>query len=106
MSRPSSHDDLTDWQRQGHLVALIASDYITRYPSIGQHLLAAVAEADRLSLLREDDGTIRIPLTAGELDAKLRSDQRSWDWAKNEGLDPIDWDALDAGGSVSLVVTQ
>lgn len=123
MSRPESHDDLTDWQRQGHLVAQIPSEFLTRHPALGAHLLAAVAEADRLGLVREEDGSIRIPLTDDELDAKVRSEQRSWDynaerweksmqgdaeacpsylrysvdqWARSEGRDAVDWDALDA----------
>lgn len=123
MSRPESHDDLSDWQRQGHLVALIPSDHITRHPALGQHLLAAIAEADRLGLVREEDGSIRIPFTTEELDAKVAGEQRSWDynheryeksiagdveacptymrnsvdmWAVAEGRDPVDWAALDA----------
>lgn len=123
MSRPDSHDDLIDWQRQGHLVAQIPSEHLTRHPSLGAHLLAAVAEADRLGLVREDDGSIRIPLTDDELDAKVKSEQRSWDynaerweksiqgdpeacptymrstldaWAKADGRDLVDWAALDA----------
>ena len=124
MARPETHDDLYDHQRQGHLVAIIPSEFITRYPSLGHHLLAAIAEADHLGLIRDDDGAIRIAQTDGELDAKLDSAQRSWDysaerweksmagdpaacpsymrttldmWAKAEGRDLVDWSALDAG---------
>lgn len=123
MARPETHADLSEWQRQGHLLATIPSDFITRHPSLGQHLLAAIAEADRLGLPRTSDGEIRIPKTDDELDVALRSEQRSWDynaerwaaatngdpdacipalrysvdaWAKAEGRDAVDWDALDA----------
>ncbi|MDR7253753.1 hypothetical protein J2X46_002743 [Nocardioides sp. BE266] len=113
---------MSDWQRQGHLVAQIPSEHLTRHPALGAHLLAAVAEADRLGLIREADGSIRIPLTDDELDVKVKSEQRSWDWnaerweksmagdtevcptwarsgvdawAKAEGRDLVDWSALD-----------
>lgn len=118
-TRPTSHDDLPDYQRQGHLVAQIPADHITRYPSLGQHLLAALAEADHLQLVRTPDGAIRIPRTTEELDASLAGAQKNWDtsarwyedarmdpaavevwkrssvdhWAKAEGRDPIVWDA-------------
>lgn len=122
MSRPESHDDLSDWQRQGHLVAQIPSEHLTRHPALGAHLLAAVAEADRIGLIREEDGSIRIPLTDEELDAKVKVEQRSWDysaerweksmagdaqacpsymrssvdsWANSEGRDLVDWSDLD-----------
>ena len=121
MTRPTTHDDLPDYRRQGHLVAHIPSDYVTRWPSLGQHLLAALAEADRLGLTRAGDGRIEIPLTDKELDDALKSAQRSWDtsaewyatardggevetwkrnsidnWARQEGRDPIDWDAFES----------
>lgn len=121
MSRPSTHDDLPDYTRQGHLVAHVPSDYITRYPSLGQHLLAALAEADTLGLVRTPEGRIEIPRTDEELDQSLEQAQRSWDynlrryegvlagdakacpdymrstvdaWAKDEDRDPIDWTAV------------
>ncbi|MEO5317634.1 hypothetical protein PV761_03435 [Arthrobacter sp. CC3] len=81
MTRPTSPADLEDYQTRGHRVATIPSDYITRYPSLGQHLLAALAEAGRLGLAIED-GEIVIPLTETELDNKLQSAQRSWDAGK------------------------
>lgn len=120
MSRPEGYDDLPDYQREGHLIARIPSDHITRYPSLGMHLLAAIAEADRLGLVINDD-RIEVPPTDEELDAALAQQQRSWDtahewyaaavngdevetwkrntvnnWARKEGRDPIDWDAYDA----------
>lgn len=118
MSRPTTHDDLEDYVRKGHVVASIPSTYITRYPSLGQHLLAALAEADRLGLTVTTDGDIVIDLTTDELDTQLKSAQRSWDydeasyrkavagepieqwrrsgvdrWARTEGMDPVAWDA-------------
>lgn len=81
MARPSNPSDLDKWQLRGHVIATIPSDHITKYPSLGQHLLAALAEADRLGLDRDGDDIV-IPLTEAELDAKVKSAQRSWDYDK------------------------
>jgi hypothetical protein len=81
MTRPVNTEDLPDYERKGHLVARIESSYITRHPSLGQHLLAALAEADHLGLV-VDDGEIIIPLTEAELDRKVKSAQDSWDFGK------------------------
>ena len=81
MSRPESPEDLEEYYRRGHEVATIPSDYITRFPSLGMHLLAALAEAERLGL-QVENGAITIPLTQEELDAKIKSAQRSWDTGK------------------------
>jgi hypothetical protein len=78
MSRPTTHADLPDYARKGHVVATIPATYITRYPSLGQHLLAALAEAERLGLTIEDDDIV-IQKTDDELDAALKSAQNSWD---------------------------
>jgi len=118
MSRPESVEDLTDWQRKGHHLATITAGSITRHPSLGQHLLAALAEADRLGLQVENDEIV-IPLNEEELEKALRSAQRSWDynqtayteavadpssaegwrrsginsWASEEGLPTVEWPA-------------
>ena len=111
MARPENHEDLDDWTRKGHIVATVHSEHLTRFPSLGMRLLAALAEAERLGLTLQD-GEITIPPTAEELDKKLETHQRSWDynlarwqrlvageelkdwehtaaidWAKTEGLD-------------------
>lgn len=116
-TRPTSYDDLTDWQKQGHQVAAVTPEFVVRYPSLGQHLLAALAEAEHLGMTVVD-GVITIELTDDELQRKLKAEQRSWDttrdwyhaavadpsaidswkhssinaWATREGLDPIAWD--------------
>ena len=46
------------------------------------HLLAALAEAERLGLQVGDGGEIKIALTDEELDNKVKSAQRSWDAGK------------------------
>lgn len=81
MTRPASPEDLEEYYRRGHSVATIPADYITRYPSLGMHLLAALAEAERLGL-QVENGEITIPLTEEELDHKVKSAQRSWDTGK------------------------
>lgn len=78
MSRPTTHADLPDHVRKGHVVATIPATFITRYPSLGQHLLAALAEAERIGLTIDEDDIV-IPKTDGELDAALKSAQHSWD---------------------------
>ena len=82
MTRPSSPADLKDYETKGHTVARIESAHITRHPSLGQHLLSALAEADRLGLVI-DDGEILIPLTEEEPDRKVKSAQDSWDFGKD-----------------------
>ena len=83
MSRPATHDDLDTYARKGHVVATIPSTFITTYPSLGQHLLAALAEAQRLGLTIVEDA-ITIPLTADELDTRLSNAQNSWDYQQGK----------------------
>lgn len=78
MARPSMHEDLEDYQRQGHLVASIPTDYITRFPTLGVHLLNALIEAELLGL-EVDGGQIRLDRTTEELDEALAAAQRNWD---------------------------
>ena len=44
MTRPATYDDLPKHRTEGHLVADIPVARITAYPSLGMHLLAAIAE--------------------------------------------------------------
>ena len=117
MSRPETHADLPQYERGGHQVATVTADYVVKYPSLGHHLLAALAEAERLGMSIED-GVISIPKTTDELDAALAQRQRMWDnsaeryakaaadpesvpesywrgdvdrFAAAEGLEPINW---------------
>jgi hypothetical protein len=89
ITRPTSYDNLADYQREGHLVAQITAEYAVRFPSLGQHLLAALAEAKHLGL-EVEDGTIRIARTTDELDASLASEQRSWDHIRDYYLKAVD----------------
>jgi len=82
MTRPETIDDLTPYERQGHDVATITPANITRHPALGQHLLAALAEAERLGLEIVED-TIRIPLTDDEQAARVATAQRNWDTGKS-----------------------
>lgn len=117
-TRPKTIEDLTEWDRRGHHVATVTANQIVNYPSLGQHLLAALAEAERLGF-DVKDGEIVIPLTAEELEKKLEQKQRAWDndqadyrkalageptyawrrntidaWAKGEALEPVNWDEV------------
>ena len=78
MARPTTHDDLPDYIREGHRVAHVEAAFVVAYPSLGQHLLAALAEAERLGLTVEA-GTITLPKTTEELDEALANAQRTWD---------------------------
>lgn len=118
MARPTTHDDLPDYLRAQHSVAHIEAEYVVKYPSLGQHLLAALAEAERLGLTVEA-GAITLPKTDEELDNALTQAQRSWDvsaeryekavvdpesvevgiwrkitndWARENGLPEVEWD--------------
>jgi len=81
MSRPTTYDDLPDYARQGHLVATIAAEFVVKYPSLGQHLLSALAEAERLGMTVQG-GEIRLERTTEELDEALANHQRIWDNAE------------------------
>jgi hypothetical protein len=79
MTRPTSHADLTEYALKGHVVATIPATFITRFPSLGQHLLAALAEAQRLGLTIDGDDIV-IDKTEAELDSAVKSAQTSWDY--------------------------
>lgn len=95
MSRPETIDDIDDYARAGHVVATIPPDHITAFPSLGQHLLAALAEAERLGLARVGNDIV-IPLTDDELAEKLSNAQRHWDYQRESyemwiaGTIPVD----------------
>lgn len=82
MSMPQTIEELSEWQKKGHTVATIPADYITKYPSLGMHLLAALAEAEHLGLTITD-GEIIIPLNDDEIATKIKSAQDSWTYGKN-----------------------
>lgn len=77
MSRPTTHDDLDDYQRQGHTIFNWYSD-LGKYPTVEQHVVKAKIEAARLG---HDVTTteIRVPLTTKELDEKVRDIQDRYD---------------------------
>lgn len=81
MSRPTTHADLPDYVRKGHVVATIPATYITRFPSVGMHLLAALEEAERLGLQIDGDDIV-VPKSRDELDSELRNAQTLWDTHK------------------------
>jgi hypothetical protein len=79
MTRPSSHNDLSNYDRKGLTIANIyGGDAMLEHPTIGQHLTAALVEAQRLGLSIKG-GDIMTVLTAEELDAKLATAQADWD---------------------------
>jgi len=119
-TRPKSVADLTEWDLRGRTIATIDSQHLVKFPSLGLHLLAALAEAERLGLTVKD-GEIVDPLTDEEIGAKVIAKQKSWDYdraayekarggepveswrryqvdnfAAAEGLAPIDWPEVSA----------
>lgn len=79
MTRPSSHNDLSNYERKGSTIACIYSgDSLVEHPTVAQHLTAALAEAQRLGLSIKGGDIMTIP-TAEELDAKLAKAQSDWD---------------------------
>jgi len=79
VTRPSSHDDLSNYDRKGSTIASIyGGDAMLEHPTVGQHLTAALAEAQRLGLSIKG-GDIATILTEEELDAKLLKAQADWD---------------------------
>lgn len=89
VTRPKSVEDLSDWESRGHSVFTIDATYCIRYPSLGQHLLAALAEAERLGMT-VTDGLVEMPKTTDELDQILAGKQRNWDNDKNAYLKALD----------------
>ena len=78
MARPESFDDLPKYARQGHLVCTVPKDYLTAFPEVGGHLLAALMAADKAGMERDGDDVV-IPLTESERAQKLDEHQRMWD---------------------------
>jgi len=79
MTRPSSHEDLSNYDRKGSTLAIIYSgDAALEHPTVTQHLMAALAEAQRLGLGIKGGEIATIP-TEAELDKKLATAQSDWD---------------------------
>lgn len=81
MSRPAVAADIDAYYLKGHTVAVIHSENLIRYPSLGKHLLASLAEAAHLGL-EVGEGEIIIPLTDEEIARKIETEGRSWDFGK------------------------
>jgi len=76
-NRPSTHDDLDEYQKQGHCIFNWYSD-LGKYPAVEQHIVKAKLEAQRLGF-QVTHSEIRVPLTTEELDAKLVDIQERYD---------------------------
>lgn len=81
MTRPSTHDDLDDYRRQGHTLFNWYSD-LGKHPVVEQHIVKAKLEAERLGY-EVTHSEVRVPLTTKELDTKLKEQQDRYD----QGLD-------------------
>lgn len=122
MARPETVEDLQEHERKAHEFVRVDLKFLTADVAVGAALLTLIDVARKSSaFVVDEDGQflITVPLTTGELDSRLRSAQRSWEynrddyakatadvnsvetwrrstidyWAKGEGLDPIAWDA-------------
>lgn len=93
MSRPEIHDDLPDYERAGHVVFTIGEDWLTRYPEVAGHLVAALVDAQRAGLLVTRDNstaTVVKSKSDAELDAALRRAQEAWDRRERDYLTAVD----------------
>jgi hypothetical protein len=79
MTRPTSHEDLSNYDSKGAAIANIyGGDAMLNHPTVAQHLTAALIEAQRIGLSIKN-GEIRTVLTEEEFDAKLTTAQERWD---------------------------
>ncbi|WP_336642292.1 DUF7432 family protein [Microbacterium sp. MMO-56] len=126
MARPEAVEELHEHERKAHEFVRADPQFITADIAVGAALLTLIDVARRSPVFTVDeDGQflITVPLTPAELDSRLRSAQRIWEynrddyakaagdvtaveqwrrtaidyWAKGEGLDPIAWDATELG---------
>lgn len=124
MARPETVEDLQEHERKAHEFVRVDPQFITTDVAVGAALLTLIGVARKSSaFVVNEDGQflISVPLTTAELDSRLRTAQRMWEyhrdeyakaaadvnaveawrrssidyWAKGEGLDPIAWDATD-----------
>jgi hypothetical protein len=77
MTRPESHADLSEYQRQGHALFSWQSP-LDKFPEVQVHLVAAKVAAKKLGM-QLTEFEVRNPLTKDELDDKLSTDQDKWD---------------------------
>ncbi len=81
MSRPI---DLPEYQREPKLLLHYDTELAATHPSVGVHLMAAAAEAQRLGLILGVDGgsgiaVVRVARSADELAKALEAAQKGWD---------------------------
>ena len=121
MTRPTTVDDLTDYKKKPHEFLSLEITYLTRDVKVGAAALAliqAVRESEAFVLSEDGEFKVTVPLTEAELESRVKSEQRSWDytrddyehavngtktietwrryaideWAKREDRDPINWE--------------
>lgn len=77
MSRPTTHADLSDYQRQGEVI--FTWNYkLPEHPEVEQWLVKAKLEA-RKKGFEITQTEVRVPKTRAELDAALKEAQDRWD---------------------------
>jgi hypothetical protein len=77
MTRPATHDDLTEYERQGE--ALFSWQYgLDKVPSVQHHIVQAKITALKLGF-EVAQNEVRTVLTEKELDKKLAAAQEKWD---------------------------
>lgn len=124
MTRPESVADLDEHERAPHEFVKVDLQHLTRDVTVGAavlNLIEAARSSEHFSV--DEDGlfVVSVPLTEAELQRKVESAQRSWDytqtdyhaardgakhieswrrhgidrWARDEAQAPIDWAAHD-----------
>jgi len=77
MTRPETHADLTEYERQGETI--FSWQYgLDKLPSVQHHIVQAKITALKLGL-EVAQTEVRTVLTTKELDAKLAENQEKWD---------------------------
>lgn len=78
MARPTTWQDLSDYDRRGNEIARWASYDVMGYPSIAKHLVAAAEAAQKAGMIVTNDG-IYNKLSSEQLEENLRRAQENWD---------------------------
>lgn len=77
MSRPTTHADLTEYERQGEMI-FSWQPALDKLPSVQHHIVQAKITALKLGF-EVAQSEVRTVLTTKELDAKLAENQQRWD---------------------------
>ena len=87
MARPETVEDLQEHERKAHEFVRVDPQFITTDVAVGAALLTLIDVARKSSaFVVDEDGQflISVPLTTAELDSRLRTAQRMWEYHRDE----------------------